>query len=98
MNSVLKVMRSTNIHHPAISVEANLRKQVKSQRDGRSQNRLADDARPAHMNTQRTKDRGQRTETLLRLSRALDIACRVVAHNNLSSVFCHLSSDWARHG
>jgi len=39
MSLVLKVMRSTNIHHPAILAKANLRTQVKSQRDGRNQNR-----------------------------------------------------------
>ncbi len=38
MNLVLKMMHTIATHHPAVSAEANLRKQVKSQRDGRSQN------------------------------------------------------------
>lgn len=38
MNSVLCRMGNSEFHQATISVQANLRKQVKSQRDGRSQN------------------------------------------------------------
>jgi len=39
MNLVLGRLGNSDIHQSSISVQANLRKQVKSQRDGRSQNR-----------------------------------------------------------
>src|ERR1039458_6519455 len=43
---------------------------------------------------QRTDDRGQKTEVLLRLPRIfINKTCRIAAHKNLSSVFCHLSSE-----
>jgi hypothetical protein len=39
MSLILCLVGYLDIHHPEISVQANLRRQVKSQRDGRSQNR-----------------------------------------------------------
>ncbi len=45
------------------------------------------------MRHQRTENRGQRTAVLSRLRRVFDKECRVAAHNNLSSVFCLLSSE-----
>ena len=41
---------------------------------------------------QRTEDKGQGAEVLSRLCRALDIACRVAVHNNLSTALCPLPS------
>lgn len=42
--------------------------------------------------SQKTGDRGQRTEVLSQLCRALDISCSEAAHNDLSSILCLLSS------
>ena len=42
--------------------------------------------------TQKTEDRGQKTEALSRLCRILDKACRIAGHDDLSSVLCLLSS------
>jgi len=44
------------------------------------------------MKHQRTENRGQRTEVLSRLRRVLNMMYRNAVHNNLSSVFCPLSS------